>query len=159
MTTQLETEATQGLSSEQLLEDSTSINYVDEIEMVIAGMAEDQKVMVGQSKAGHLWKFTYGTVEVFVQLTGTSEQDMFTVWSSVLPLPAKHEEKLMRLLLEMNWGQTWEARYAIVDNQVVVLSSRTVEDLSPVEISRTITIVATLADDSDEPLMEEFGLE
>lgn len=158
MTTQLETEVAQDLSSQQLLEDST-INYIDEIETVIAGMAEDQKVMVGKSKDGHLWKFKYGTVEVFVQLTGTSEQDMFTVWSSVLPLPAKDEEKLMRLLLEMNWGQTWEARYAIVDNQVVVLSSRTVEDLSPVEISRTITIVATLADDSDEPLMEEFGLE
>lgn len=158
MTTQIETEATQDLSSEQLLETSTAINYVEEIETVIAGMAEDQKVMVGESEAGHLWKFKYGTVEVFVQLTGTSDEDMFTVWSSVLSLPAKDEAKLMRLLLEMNWTQTFEARYAIVDNQVVVLSSRTVDDLSPVEISRAITIVATIADDSDEPLMEEFGL-
>mgnify|MGYP003572035431 CR=1 FL=1 len=157
MTTQIETEANQDLSSEELLENSTPINYVEEIETVIAGMAEDQKVMVGESEAGHLWKFKYGTVEVFVQLTGTSDEDMLTVWSSVMSLPAKDETKLMRLLLEMNWTGTFEARYAIVDNQVVVLASRTVDDLSPVEISRAITIVATLADDSDEPLMEEFG--
>ena len=158
MTTQIETEANQELSSDESLDKAESINYVEEIETVIAGMAEDQKVMVGTSEAGHLWKFTYGTVDVSVQLTGTSDEDMFTVWSSVLSLPAKDEAKLMRLLLEMNWNQTFEARYAIVDNQVVVLSSRTVDDLSPVEISRAITIVATIADDSDEPLMEEFGL-
>jgi hypothetical protein len=158
MTTQIETEATQELSSDESLDQATSINYVEEIEMVIAGMAKDQKVMVGKNEAGHLWKFTYGTVDVCVQLTGTSDEDMFTVWSSVLSLPAKDEAKLMRLLLEMNWNQTFEARYAIVDDKVVVVSSRTVDDLSPVEISRAITIVATIADDSDEPLMEEFGL-
>lgn len=158
MTTQ--TEATQDLSSEELLEDSTPIDYVEEIETVIAGMAEEQKVKFGYNPdAGYMWKFKYGTVDVFVQLTGTSEEDYFTVWSPVLPLPAKDEPKLMRLLLEMNWDSTFEARYAIAENQVVVLASRTVEDLSPVEISRAITIVATLADDSDEPLIEDFGLE
>ena len=158
MTTQIEPEATQDLSSEWR-ENSTALNYVEEIETVIAGMAEKQKVMFGQSEeSGYRWKFKYGTVDVFVQLTGTSDEDMFTVWSSVLSLPANNEEKLMRLLLEMNWASTFEARYAIVENQVVVLTSRTVDDLSPVEISRAITIVATLADDSDEPLMEEFGL-
>ncbi len=158
MTTQIQPETTQELSSPELLNNSTSINYIEEIETVIAGMAEDQKVMVGQNEEGYQWKFKYGTVDVFVQLTGTSEEDMFTVWSSVLSLPVKDEAKLMRLLLEMNWSGTFEARYAIVDNQVVVLASRTVEDLSPVEISRAITIVATIANDSDEPLMEEFGM-
>lgn len=158
MTTEIQPETTQELSSPEMLENLTRINYVDEIETVIAGMAADQKVMVGQNETGYQWKFKYGSVDVFVQLTGTSDEDMFTVWSSVLSLPAKDEAKLMRLLLEMNWSGTFEARYAIVDNHVVVLASRTVEDLSPVEISRAITIVATIADDSDEPLMEEFGM-
>ncbi len=158
MTTQIQPETTQELSSPELLNDSTLINYVEEIETVIAGMAEDQKVMVGQNEEGYQWKFKYGTVDVFVQLTGTSDEDTFTVWSSVLSLPVKDEPKLMRLLLEMNWSGTFEARYAIVDNQVVVLASRTVEDLSPGEISRAITVVATIADDSDEPLREEFGM-
>lgn len=139
--------------------ESTPVNYVEEIETVIASMAEEQKVKFGRSEeAGYRWKFKYGTVDVFIQLTGLTDEDYFTVWSSVLPLPAKNEAKLMRLLLEMNWASTFEAHYAIVDNQVVIVSSRTVADLSAVEISRTITIVATLADDSDEPLAEEFGI-
>ena len=144
--------------TEAQLPETASINYADEIETVIAGMAEEGKVMFGQGEAGYLWKFKYGTVGVFVQLTGQTDDDTFRVWSPVLPLPAKNEPELMRLLLQMNWEQTFEARYAIVDQEVIVVASRTVADLSPVEISRSITIVATLADDSDEPLAEEFGI-
>jgi hypothetical protein len=63
----------------------------------------------------------------------------------------------MRHLLQMNWGGTFESRFAIVEDQVVVLSSRTVADLNPSEISRAITIVATIADDNDEDLQEKYG--
>jgi hypothetical protein len=113
--------------------------------------------MVSQNEEGYLWKFKYGSVEVFVQLTGSTDDDTFTVWSSVLPLPAKNEPQLMRKLLEMNWSDTFESCFAIVDNQVVVLSSRTVAELSPGEISRAITVVATIADDNDDALKTEFG--
>ncbi|MEQ8962718.1 MAG: YbjN domain-containing protein, partial [Coleofasciculus sp. C2-GNP5-27] len=89
--------------------------------------------------------------------TGSTDEDTFTVWSSVLNLPAEKEAELMRRLLEMNWSDTFEARFGIVDDQVVVLSSRTVAELSPGEISRAITIVATIADDNDEALQDEFG--
>lgn len=150
--------AQESLDNEFSLE-SIPVNYVEEIETVIAGMAEEQKVKFGHDpESGYRWKFKYGTVDVFIQLTGTTDDDSFTVWSSVLPLPVNNEPKLMRLLLEMNWTSTFEARYAIVDNRVVILSSRTVADLSPVEISRSITIVATLADENDEPLIEKFGI-
>jgi hypothetical protein len=74
-----------------------------------------------------------------------------------LTLPANKEAELFRRLLELNWSSTLEACYALFDNQIVVLSSRTVADLNPGEISRAITIVATIADDMDEPLQEEFG--
>jgi hypothetical protein len=50
-----------------------------------------------------------------------------------------------------------EARFGIIENQVVVISTRTVAELSPGEISRIITIVATIADNYDEPLIDEFG--
>lgn len=74
-----------------------------------------------------------------------------------MKLPAKNEPELMRRLLEMNWLSTMESHFAIVDNQIVVVATRTVAELSPGEISRAVTIVATLADDNDEPLVEEFG--
>ena len=113
--------------------------------------------MVSHTQEGYLWKFKYGSIEVFVQLTGVSDQDTLTVWASVLHLPAKDETRLMRQLLEMNWSDTFEACFGIFDDQVVVLSTRTLAELSPGEISRLITVVATIADENDEALQSEFG--
>ncbi len=152
-----ETVSNEEFSPEETMEDSMGMSYLDEIETVISGMAEDQKVMVAKNEAGHLWKFKYGSVEVFVRLTGETEDDTFTVWSYVLKLPAKNEPQLMRRLLEMNWLSTMESHFAIVDEQIVILATRTVAELSPGEISRAITIVATLADYNDDALQAEFG--
>jgi len=165
MTTQQpnpETVSTESLSTadivtNELIEDSTTVNHVEIIETVISSLDQEDTAMVSQSEDGHLWKFRYGSVEVFVQLTGSTDDDTFTVWSSVLKLPAKNEPQLMRKLLEMNWSDTFESCFAIVDNQVVVVSSRTVAELSAGEISRAITVVATIADDNDDALQSEFG--
>lgn len=167
MTTQepnSETLSTESLSTadivtSELLEDVTTVNHVEIIETVISSLDQDNTAMVSQNEEGYLWKFKYGSVEVFVQLTGSTDDDTFTVWSSVLQLPAKNEPQLMRKLLEMNWTDTFESYFAIVDGQVVVASSRTVADLSPGEISRAITVVATIADDNDDALQSEFGAE
>lgn len=156
-----ETVATQSLASDELInelvEDTTSVNHVDVIQTVIASLEQDESAMVSQTESGHLWKFKYGSVEVFVQLTGLTDEDTLTVWSKVLKLPAKDEASLMRRLLELNWSDTFEARFGIFDGQVVVLSTRTLAELSPGEISRLITVVATIADDNDEALQSEFG--
>ncbi|MBD1920542.1 YbjN domain-containing protein [Microcoleus sp. FACHB-831] len=161
MTTQQEySETTSTLSEEQvndLIEEATSRNYIDVIQTVIAGMDKDDSAMVSQTDSGHLWKFKYGSVEVFVQLTGLTDDDTLTVWSFVLQLPAKNEPQLMRKLLEMNGTQTLESRFCIINNQVMVLSTRTLAELSAGEISRIMTIVATIADNNDETLQAEFG--
>ncbi|MEM7555437.1 MAG: YbjN domain-containing protein [Cyanobacteria bacterium P01_A01_bin.84] len=139
--------------------DTSKIDHVEVIENVISTLDEEEGAMVKHSEDGsHLWKFKYGSVEVFVQLTGTSDEDTITIWSSVLKLPAKDEAKMMRQLLEMNSSSTLEARFGIINDQVVVISSRILEDLSPSEVSRLVTIVATIADDNDEALMSEFGM-
>lgn len=156
--------STEGLSTEEivsneLIEDMATVNYVETIETVISSLEQDDSAMVSHNEEGYLWKFKYGSVEVFVQLTGSTDEDTFTVWSSVLKLPAKNEPQLMRKLLEMNWAETFESCFAIVDNKVVVLSSRTVAELSPGEISRAVTVVATIADDNDEALQAEFGMD
>lgn len=131
--------------------------HQEAIETVIASLQQNDSAMVHHDKQEHLWKFQYGSVETYVQLTGESDDDLLTVWASVLTLPVKDESGLMRKLLEMNWGETLETRFGIMDNQVVVLTQRTVADLSPGEISRAITLVATIADDNDEMLKEKFG--
>lgn len=128
----------------------------DEIETVIYSLEENDSAMVQSTEDGYIWKFQYGTVEVYVQLTGESDEDLFTVWSVVLPLPAKNEPLLFRQLMELNWSGTFETCFSILSNQVVVSAQRTVNDLSPAEISRSITLVATIADQYDEPLQAEY---
>lgn len=156
-----ETVATQSLANEELIdelvEDTSRTNHVEVIETVISSLEHDESAMVSHTDEGHLWKFKYGSIEVFVQLTGETDEDIFTVWSSVLKLPTKDDAKLMRRLLEMNWSSTFEARFGIFDDQIVALSTRTVAELSPGEISRLITVVATIADENDDALLSEFG--
>ena len=151
----LETVATESGTNN---EETTAINHVEVIENVIDSLEQDDSAMVSHSTGGsYLWKFKYGSVEVFVQLTGTTEEDRLTVWAVVLQLPAKDEPRLMRKLLEMNSSNTFEARFGIIDNQVVAIGIRTLAELSASEISRLITIVATVADNNDELLQSEFG--
>jgi hypothetical protein len=146
-------------STSEMLEDfiEQTSSHREVIETVIASLEHNQSAMVLEGEQGCLWKFQYGSVEVFVQLTGESDDDLLTVWATVLQLPAMDELGLMRKLLAMNWLETLETRFALKDNQIVVLSQRTVADLSPEEISRAITLVATIADDNDETLKEAFG--
>ncbi|MDX2256744.1 MAG: YbjN domain-containing protein [Pseudanabaenaceae cyanobacterium bins.39] len=130
-------------------------HIIPTIQTVIASMDADGTALENQTH--DTWKFQYGSVEVVVNITGVEPTDTFTVFSVVLNSPFKDEAKLTRWLLERNATDTFEARYAIQNDQVLVLSARAVEDLSPAEISRLITIVAAIADDNDEFLQENFG--
>ncbi|MBD2436259.1 YbjN domain-containing protein [Nostoc sp. FACHB-110] len=141
-----------------LIEETATINHVEIIENVIDSLEQDDSAMVSHTQdGGYLWKFNYGSVEVFVRLTGKTDEDTITVWAVVLKLPVKDETKLMRKLLEMNCSSTLEARFGIIEDKVVVISTRTLAELSPGEVSRLITIVATLADNNDEALQSEFS--
>ena len=139
----------------ELIEDNSTHQEV--IETVISSLDQNNTAMVSHTEEGSLWKFTYGSVEVYVQLTGETDDDLLTIWSCVLQLPATDEPGLMRRLLEMNWTGTFETCFSIRDGKVMVSSQRTVADMYPGEISRLVTLVANIADDNDEALKEEFG--
>lgn len=138
---------------------SVGMDLIQVIETVIESLDQSNSAMVSHNdnESGYVWKFKYGSVETFVQLTGTTDEDTFTVWATVLNLPVQNEAQLNRKLLEMNWLNTFESHFAIFNNQVAVVSSRTIAELSPGEVSRLITIVATIADDNDDALQAEFG--
>ncbi|VEP12132.1 conserved hypothetical protein [Hyella patelloides LEGE 07179] len=145
----------ENLSNEELFVEEYS-SHQEVIETVISSLDLDKTAMVNHGEEGSLWKFQYGSVEVFVQLTGETDDDLLTVWATVLKLPAKDEPGLMRKLLEMNWSATFETCFSIQDNIVVVSAQRSVADMYPGEVSRIITLVANIADDNDEILQEEF---
>ena len=134
-----------------------STSYIETIEAVLASLDQGDGPLVQKQEAGHLWTFKYGSVSVYVQLTGETASDTLTVWSPVLTLPAKDEPRLMQRLLEKNCYETLEARFGLSGNQVLVIASRILQDISAAEISRLMTIVATIADDSDDALQAEFG--
>lgn len=157
MTSQQPTETfTESLSATDA-DDIVAVNHVEVIETVIDTLDQENTAMVSHNEEGYLWKFKYGSVEVFVKLTGISDDDTFTVSSTVLQLPRQNEPELWRKLLEMNCSETFESHFGIFEDQVVVLSSRIVAELSAGEISRAITVVATIADDNNDKLQAEFA--
>jgi hypothetical protein len=140
--------------ADELIEQKSTCNEI--IETVIASLEQNDSAMVSQTDSTYLWRFQYGSVQVFVQLTGEEDEDLLTVWAEVLSLPVRDEVGLMRKLLAMNCAATFEASFGIIDKQVVIHLQRTVADISPGEISRAITLIATLADDNDEALRAAF---
>ncbi|MGB7250529.1 MAG: YbjN domain-containing protein, partial [Phormidesmis sp.] len=100
--------------------------------------------------------FKYGTVDVFVQLSGETDEDTLTTWSPVHKLPVQNEAGMMRRLLELNCGGTFEACFGLMDDSVVVFASRTLQDINASEISRLMTIVASIADENDEGLLKDY---
>ncbi len=137
-------------------ETSFTTSYVEVIETVISSLEQEGTAMVNHSEGGHLWKFQYGTVDVYVQLSGESDDDTLTTWSPVHKLPVQNEAEMMRRLLEMNCGNTFEACFGLIDQSVVVFSSRTLKDINASEISRLMTIVASIADENDEVLLKDY---
>ena len=144
-------------SSSNELDLNLEVNPIEVIETVISSLDAFHNALVNHSDdSGYIWKFKYGSVAVWVQLTGTSDDDTLTVWSPILQLPVQDQPKLLERLMTLNWLETLEAHFASFNQQIVVVSSRSVADLSVGEISRLITLVATLADDYDDPLQQEF---
>lgn len=141
----------------QTMEDAMPVSHHDVVETVISGMAQENSALVQQNDEGTIWKFTYGSVAVLVQLTGEGDNDLFRVWADVLPLPVNDEKALLQEVMQLNWSETFEACFALKDNTLITLHQRTVADLSPSEISRAITLVATIADDHDDRLKEKYA--
>ena len=137
-------------------DESEKASYVEVIETVISSLEQDGSAMVNHSEEGHTWKFQYGSVEVYVQLSGETEEDTLTTWSPVHKLPVQNESEMMRKLLEMNCGNTFEACFGLINQSVVVFASRTLKDINPSEISRLMTIVASLADENDQELLKNY---
>ncbi|MEL6131271.1 MAG: YbjN domain-containing protein [Cyanobacteria bacterium J06628_4] len=100
-------------------------SHIDVIETVIASLDQEGDAMVSRSDDdSYLWKFTYGSVIVYVQLTGTEDEDSLTVWSPLLKLPVVNQTALMQELLSMNCGETFEACFGISNQDVLILAGR-----------------------------------
>ncbi|MBC7881369.1 MAG: YbjN domain-containing protein [Anaerolineae bacterium] len=137
-------------------------SHREETEAVISQLAVEGSARFAQlpdSDKGMMWIFKYGTVKVFVVLSGETDDDTLTVWSPVVKLPvnADKEAALFKYLLKSNWLETWESRFALREDEIVLHTVRTLDSIDPAEISRAITIIASLADEYDEEILQEYG--
>ncbi len=55
---------------------STEISHKEAIETVIDSLQQNDSAMVHHDDQGYLWKFKYGSVQTYVQLTGETEEDL-----------------------------------------------------------------------------------
>jgi len=76
-----------------------------------------------------------------------------------LPNHSAAQLTLFRRLLEANGKELANAAFAIVNDQVAVISERTVEDLDASEVDRMIRTVGRVADRYDDALASEFGVQ
>ncbi|MEN9239427.1 MAG: YbjN domain-containing protein, partial [Thermostichales cyanobacterium SZTDM-1c_bins_54] len=86
------------------LDTELPLSIQDQVVTAISALTSDP--IYENHQSGHTWKFTYGTVTVYVHLSGEASSDIFTVWAPVLNLPVSKQEALYATLLEKNWSET-----------------------------------------------------
>lgn len=77
----------------------------------------------------------------------------------MLPTDAAKEHAMLRKLLQINAKDLAGTAFALVENQVVVVSERSVQDLDASEVDQLIRSVGRVADRFDDALAAEFGVQ
>lgn len=106
--------------------------------------------------SGEGWEFIAGSVEI--GLKHDAAAGTITIRSSVMPLPEDDAARLALYarLLELNYQQTGEARFALADDEVIVTFTRPTLGLDYHEFQQAIDQVARTADDYDDELRLDF---
>lgn len=105
------------------------------------------------------WEFVAGSA--VVRIEHDAEQATLTIRSAVMPLPDADPQRLAlyEKLLRLNYHQTGEARFAVDGAEVIITFTRPTLGLDYHEFQQAVEQVAATADDFDDELRREFGLE
>jgi len=101
----------------------------------------------------NVWKFKRGSASLAITLS----EYFVSTESVIFQVPQQNREKLFRYLLEKNFMETLEAKFALQDDDISVVYNRSTDGLDKSEISRMIDVVSRLADKYDDLLIEKFG--
>lgn len=125
---------------------------------------EPDKARVHSGGVVDAYSLQRGSASLLVILqAGTRPEDKgsIRVVAPVVELPEDDAAQLtmFRRLLEANGKELVNAAFAIVNDQVAVVSERTVEDLDASEVDRMLRTVGRVADRYDDALASEFGVQ
>lgn len=109
------------------------------------------------------WSLRRGSATVIIEVRGDSldaASASLLVAAPILTLPASGRGAFCEHLLRLNLSTLTTCAFAINDDdQVVVTSDRSTEDLSLAELDEIISYVASFADYYDNILSDQFGAE
>ncbi len=109
------------------------------------------------------WSITSGSAAGFIVLFEHAEDEESSELMLIFPVmrvPVAKSLAFYRRLLEINNNLHGRAAFAVnQDNTVILTTGRTIRDMDLNELASMVIITATLADDYDDVLLDEFGKE
>ncbi|MBI3098100.1 MAG: YbjN domain-containing protein [Planctomycetes bacterium] len=118
---------------------------------------EAGKTIVVTSSGEGVWEFPFGSARV--RLAADTEAGTLSCSASIMPLPTDGERRmgLMEAVLALNAAKTQEARFAVADETLMVISLRSIEGLDYPEFVSLLQSVGRVADDYDDALRTDYG--
>lgn len=135
------------------------------VENTVRGVGVDPaQSRVQTAGSGHTFSLRRGSASLLVMLQhGSRADDVGTLRIVapivVLPADAEKEHALLRRLLLANAKDLSGTAFAIVGGDVVVVSERSVQDLTAAEVELMVRSVGRIADRFDDVLAAEFGVQ
>jgi len=102
------------------------------------------------------WRIRRGSATIFIYLEDSGDSHALRIVSPILYLPPANLLPFYRRCLEINDGLR-DCALAVRDDQILLVSDRPLEGLTPEEIMQNIDILSMAADNLDDQLAKEFG--
>jgi len=102
------------------------------------------------------WRLGKGSAEVFIALMKIGGEYYINVAAPVMAVPRTRREEFYQRLLEENAHRV-AVKFSLRDDIVWLEINREMEGLTLDEARRALVRVAEVADELDEPLINEFG--
>lgn len=107
-----------------------------------------------------IWGFKRGSAQIFIILCFDESGAWIQVISPILALPpAARRAECYEHLLKLNTRRLVSCAFGIENDQIIVGSDRSTNDLQAAELQDMILCVSSFADEYDDILAEQFGCE
>ena len=130
------------------------------IETVIRDHGSDpDKNRVSASEGGAAWALLFGSAAVMIALNPSNgkQSARLRIVSPVVKIEGEYKLELLKRLLELNGTTLPGVSFGLVNEEVVLVSERTIRGLDLPELEEIIAMIGYYADKYDDLLSLEFG--
>jgi hypothetical protein len=130
------------------------------IETVIREHGNDpDKNRVSAAEGGAAWALLFGSAAVMIALNPSSgkQSARIRIVSPVVKIDGEFKLELLKRLLELNGTTLPGVSFGLVNDEIVLVSERSIRGLDRPEIEEIIAMIGYYADKYDDLLSLEFG--